>query len=419
MPSPISYLLGEQGDVLEDKDFQLLLLASSISPLGLVLMSPILETLTGVFGATEASIGLLMAFYTAPAIVVIPIAGMLSDKFGRKLILLSGLLLIGVSGPAISLTTDYTLVLALRFLQGIGAAATTPIIVTTIGDLYRDSREATAQGLRFATGGLINVIGPLVAGVIVTVSWRYPFILYFLAIPVAAILFRTFEEPTDRPTTEDVTPIDDDDTVAEVGVVTILSQPRAQALLFVRGLPSAIWIGFLTYNSLIVVRFLGGTATIAGLLAATGSVAFTLAATQTGRITSVFSSRFVPLLVGNLLLGVGYGIFALAPTVIVAGLGIGFAGIGFGFTVAIYRSVITSLAPTQARGTIVGLAESMGRMVTTLTPVVMGFAVSTISPTFGLELAIQITSLSVAVIASVGGIVGLLIARMASPIIVA
>ena len=121
-------LAGDDANVVDDRAFQVLLLASVASPLGASVVSPILDSLTEPMGVGEAQIGLLMAVFTAPAIVLIPVVGVISDRYGRKPVLASGLGLFGLAGVAVGLTTDFGVVLGLRLLQGIGYAGVAPVL---------------------------------------------------------------------------------------------------------------------------------------------------------------------------------------------------------------------------------------------------------------------------------------------------
>jgi ACDE family multidrug resistance protein len=146
-------LFGDQAVILRERRFQLLLLANLVGPLGVSLLSPVLDSLITPFGASSATIGLMISVFTAPAIVMIPVAGIVADWIGRKHILVISLLVFGLAGTAIVFTNDFLVALALRLIQGIAFGGLTPIIITSIGDLYSGTTEATAQGLRF-TGSL-------------------------------------------------------------------------------------------------------------------------------------------------------------------------------------------------------------------------------------------------------------------------
>jgi len=159
----------------------------------------VLGSLVEPLGASTANIGLMMSAFTAPSIFVIPIAGVISDRYGRRPVLIFGLCWFGLTGTAIAfVVSTFGAARALRALQGIGFAALTPIIITSLGDLYAGTKEATAQGLRFTGSGLSQTAFPLAAGVLVGVAWQYPFLLYAVAFPIAAVVYVYFEEPLDE-----------------------------------------------------------------------------------------------------------------------------------------------------------------------------------------------------------------------------
>jgi MFS family permease len=431
--APLEALFGDDASVLHHRDFQTLLLANVLPPLGGALLSPILDSLIEPFGTSTADIGLLMSAFTAPAIVVIPIAGALSDRYGRKPVLVAALVLFGVSGSAIAFTTDYRVALVLRLFQGAAFGGITPVIITSLGDLYEGTVEATAQGIRFTGSGLTQTVFPLISGALVAVAWQYPFLIYALALPVAAVVALRFEEPTgcddgdDRDERRDG---DDDrgpgttDGGSDAGIersrlralADLVRQPRVAALVLARGLPLTVWIGFVTYNSIVVVRFLDGTPTQAGMLVAVGSLAYATAASQAGRVTATFDSRRYPLVAANVCLGAGFALFLLATSLPVAGLGIAVAGTGFGLALALYRSIITGLTGGSLRGSLVSLAEAFGRVVATATPVLMGGVIAVATPRVGLESAVQIAGLGAAAVGGAGGVLMVLVASRSPPV---
>lgn len=412
----LSSLFGADADVLKEPNFQILFLANVIGPLGISIMSPVLESLTEPFGVSDASIGLMMSAFTAPAIVMILVAGWLSDCYGRKPILLVGLLVFGTGGAAIAFTTDFRVALALRFLQGVGFAATTPIIITCIGDLYEGTKEASAQGFRFTGSGITSMVFPLLAGVIVGTAWQYPFLLYAIAFPVAGLVYLRLEEPTVR--VNDVTePSKANRTLAgSTSLFEVLAHRRVQAIVVVRALPNMAYVGFLTYNSIVVVQFLDGTPAEAGMLAAVLSLSFAVAATQAGRLTAIFDSRLYLLIAANLALGAGFTIVLFVPKLLIALVGVVVSGFGFGIVLSMYRSIITDLAPASSRGSLVSVAEAFGRLTVTLTPILMGVVVTVVGPHLGFEAAVQTAVVGVSVFASGGSIVGLVVAsKSATP----
>lgn len=407
-------LFGDSGKILTETDFQLLLLAAVVGPLGLSVVSPILESLIGPFGTSAVNIGLMMSFFTAPAIGMTLLAGVLADKYGRKRVLVYSTAVFGLSGTLIAFTTDFGLALGLRALQGIGFGGTTPIIITSVGDIYTGPAEATAQGLRFTVAGLSATAFPLLAGSLVLFAWQYPFLLYAIAIPIAAILHVLLDEPSTNPS--DGARDSREPWSYHRELYRLVKRPRVLSLVVARTLPDFVWIGFLTYNSVIVVRLFGGTPPQAGLLVAIGTFTFAITASQAGRITSVLDSRLIPLVGANVCLGGGFILVLLASGFLVALCGIVVVGVGVGITLSLYRSIITGLAPVHLRAGLVSLAEAGSRVTQTVTPVAMGVVISFAAPHVGFEPAVQLAGIGAAVLGGGGGILCLLVATVSRPI---
>ncbi len=407
-------LFGADADVVTEKNFQLLLLVSVLVPFGNGLLSPILDSLIDPYGASPANIGLMISMLWAPSIFIIPIVGVLADRYGRKPVMTPSLILYGVAGTAIAFATDFYIALLLRFIQGIGWAGLTALIVTSIGDFYGGSKEATAQGIRQTGTNLSGSAISLIAGVIVVVAWQYPFLFYALAIPVALAVYLWFDEPSDT------------HTVAADGsggsesyrrdLYALATKPRVLGILIARCLPIVVWIGFTTYNSIIVVRILGGTPAQAGLLYALGSLAVAVAASQAGRATAFFRSRYQVLIVMNALLGIGFVVTVLASSLVVVIGGVIVMGVGFGMGLPLLRSLLTAFASESLRAGLVSLGSTGGRVTGFLTPIVMGGLIGLLTPELGFTLAVQVTGLGVSVLGGGGALVCVLIARVASPV---
>ncbi|OYR45914.1 MFS transporter [Halorubrum sp. Eb13] len=407
-----SSIAGADSGIVRERPFQLLLLINVLPPLGTALLSPVLGSLVEPLGASTANIGLMMSAFTAPSIVVIPIAGVISDRYGRRPVLLFGLVWFGLTGTAIAFVSTFAAALALRALQGIGFAALTPIIITSLGDLYAGTKEATAQGLRFTGSGLSQTAFPLAAGVLVGMAWQYPFLLYAVAFPIAAVVYLYFEEPLDSEAADDGS---EAGIRAQIGDMrALVAHRRAWTMVVARGSANVAWFGFLTYNSILVVDVLGYTPAEAGVLAAVASLTYALAATQAGRIASLFDDRLYPLVATNLSMGAGLALAFLARSFAVAAVGVVFMGIGFGLVLSIYRSVITTLPPPDLRGGLVSLGEGSGRAAATATPVVMGVAVAVATRPLGFEAAVRAVGAGTGLVGAGVGI-GCLLLMSASP----
>jgi len=410
--NPVSSLFGSDAAVLQEDEFRILLLANVFPVLGTGVVSPILDSLTGPLGANPADLSLLISVFSAPSIVVIPVAGLLADRYGRKPILVAALTLFGLAGTAIAFTTDFTVVLVLRALQGVAFAGISPVIITSIGDLYDERTETTAQGIRFTGSGLSSALFPLLSGLLVVAGWQYPFLLYFLALPCALVVYRWFEDPHDG--RESTTVTDGGQARSQLGaLVRLVRQPRVFAFVIARGLPVATWFGFLTYNSVVVVRFTDASPSTAGLLITVASLAYAATASQSGRILQRFPNQWYPLIGANVCLALGFVVFLLVPGLPVKAVGIAVTGVGFGILLSLYRSIITGLADDSLRGSLVSLGEGFGRIVATVTPILMGVTIAVAQPHVGIEAAVQAAGVGAALVSGGGGVLCLLVARSA------
>lgn len=375
------------------------------------MVSPILDTLTGPFGVSAAQIGLFVTAIAFPAIFLIPIGGVLTDRIGRKPLLVAGLLLFGGGGTAVALTSDFTIALGLRFIQGVGMAATFPAIVSSIRDLYSDTEEATAQGLRVGVSGASQAVFTTAAGFLVVLAWQYPFFLYAAAFPVVLALVVWFDEPMTPRSDPGRDHRYDGLDMYLTGVLEVISYRRVLMILLAHGLAFFALFSFMTYNSLIVVGAAGGGAAEAGIVVALFSIVYAAVATQVGRITSRFGGRRIPLIASQILLGGGLVIFAMSPHSIVAIVGATILALGMGVVAPMYRSLISGFAHQEIRGGLVSVGEAMGWVAVTLAPIAIGLTVSRLEGTLGTIPSLQMALIGAGVVVGIVGVFAVIIAE--------
>ena len=190
LESWLELIFGKGGTVFLDKEMQVVMLAAAVGMAGVYIVSPIATEVTLVFDMPLVRAGELITVYTAPSIVLVPLMGMLSDRIGRRRVIVFGFIVFGVAGGAIGLVNEFSTVLILRVIQGVGFAALMPVSVAMIGDYYADIQEATAQGVRIVGMQSVALVAPLAASGLLIASWRAPFIIYFVAIFAALWTWR-------------------------------------------------------------------------------------------------------------------------------------------------------------------------------------------------------------------------------------
>lgn len=142
---------------------------------GFGIVLPILPHLARELGATPLQIGLLTASYATVQFLVAPSWGRLSDRHGRKPILIIGLIGLTASFFIMSLATNYTWLLIGRVLGGFLAAATIPTAQALAADLSRPHERAGAMGAVGAAISLGFIFGPTIGGALIPIGMAAPF----------------------------------------------------------------------------------------------------------------------------------------------------------------------------------------------------------------------------------------------------
>lgn len=127
----------------------------------------------------------VFSIYLLAQTVTIPIYGKLSDLFGRKPVLMAGMLIFLAGSAASSLAWDMTTLIVFRGLQGLGAGAIMATISTLAGDLYTVRERGAVQGWLSSVWGIAAILGPLLGGALAEyVSWRW---IFLINLPVGAL----------------------------------------------------------------------------------------------------------------------------------------------------------------------------------------------------------------------------------------
>jgi EmrB/QacA subfamily drug resistance transporter len=113
--------------------------------------------------------------------------GRVGDLYGRRKLLLFGIVTFGIASVIASMSTSGTTLISARLLQGIGGAMVLPATLSTVNALFKGKERGIAFAIWGSTIGGMAAVGPVVGGWLTTVSsWHWAFLIN---IPIVAIVF--------------------------------------------------------------------------------------------------------------------------------------------------------------------------------------------------------------------------------------
>ncbi|ASS75156.1 MFS transporter [Tumebacillus algifaecis] len=172
-----------------------------IMVLGNSMLIPILPQMQEEIGISKFQASLVITLFSVPAGVIIPLAGFLSDRYTRKVVIIPALLLYGAGGVVAGVAAwlmdqPYAVIMAGRVLQGLGAAGTASIAMALAGDLWSGASRAKALGIIEASNGLGKVLSPIIGSLIALLFWYAAFFAFpIICILSAALVYFFVKEP--------------------------------------------------------------------------------------------------------------------------------------------------------------------------------------------------------------------------------
>lgn len=157
----------------------------TMSAIGLII--PIMPNFLKEFGATAKVLGYLISIIAFAQFIFSPIAGSLSDRIGRKKLIVFGLILNGTCQILFGLATELWELFVLRFLIGVGSAFITPPIMAYAADITTVEERGKAMGLIGAAISFGFMVGPGIGGALSNVSLHFPFFVAGIAAIIAGI----------------------------------------------------------------------------------------------------------------------------------------------------------------------------------------------------------------------------------------
>jgi MFS transporter, ACDE family, multidrug resistance protein len=354
------------GEMSRDRSRALsIVYAASISlMMGVNFIQPALPALTVPFNVSDSALSLIMTLFTAPAIVLSPIFGIVADLYGRRLLLSVGLIVFGIFGTAMAFAPSFGWLLAFRTLQGIGFSAVIPLTIVLIGDLLEGEQEIGGQGLKVFLDRVGYMVFPPLGGLLASIAWFWPFVFYVLTIPVGFAALLWMPETKGKNTS--------DGTLAYLGDMLRLSRHPRLVIAFSAGfLRFFLDYGFLTYFPLFLVRTHGISTATAGILYVFFSIGAMITASQAGRIAAGRDKANV-LFIAFVVSGAAVALVPTVPGLWLVGGALFFYGLANGVISPMQKSLLTQNAPAELRGGIVSFDRLIQQVSKTTSTSIVG-----------------------------------------------
>jgi EmrB/QacA subfamily drug resistance transporter len=141
------------------------------------------------FGASQSTVLWIINAYTISLAALLLPLGALGDRWGRRPVLLAGLIIFGLASAAAGVAGSTEVMIAARLLGGVGAATIMPVTLAVITSTFPDEERAKAIGVWTAVAGGGGILGMYLSAILVDLaSWRWLFVLPVVLVVVAAVL---------------------------------------------------------------------------------------------------------------------------------------------------------------------------------------------------------------------------------------
>jgi MFS transporter, ACDE family, multidrug resistance protein len=172
-----------------------------VMTLGNSMLIPVLPQIEKQLNVSGFKVSMIITVYSIVAILLIPIAGYLSDKWGRKKVIIPSLIIAGIGGTLTGwvcwkLENPYTWLIIGRLIQGIGSAGAMPVVIPCVGDMFNDEKDVSCGlGLVETSNTFGKVLSPILGSILAAIIWFLPFFAIPILCAISIILILIFVKP--------------------------------------------------------------------------------------------------------------------------------------------------------------------------------------------------------------------------------
>jgi MFS transporter, DHA1 family, tetracycline resistance protein len=375
-----------------------------VNDLGVGLILPLLPFMAVSLGATPLSVGLFLSTLPFFSILAGPPLGVLSDKYGRKPVLLfsvagtvAGFVLLGVA-------RTLPLLFLARIIDG-ASAGNTSTARAAIADITSRKQRVSGLGFTFAAESVGLILGPVLGGLLspygLTVAAFVAAGIALLCLALTVLFFPETKPTRSSLEASELSRRPKEPALQVAGLLAVVRAPRTRPLLLVivalQFVIMMMWGTLALYGKYLFdftgreMGYVSAFAAASGILAQTGLL----------RVATAIVNEKTIVIVGLLAMGAGLLLLALSDTAALLLVGVGLIAACFNVAMPTAMGLISKLASESEQGNVMGTASSAISAASVIGPV---FATSVFSLSMrGVYLIASVIAV-VAVIISTRGI---------------
>jgi MFS family permease len=346
------------------KNFSLsvILVSATLTIMAGSIIAPVLNLMRDGLGVAPASVGLIITTHGLFMALFSPLMGSIIDRKGARQPYIAALICYGLAGGSGLLINSFWVLLVSRACLGIALAGIFAGINVMILNMYDGIERDRVMGWRGSAQSFGGVIWPLIGGTLGAFSWRFPFAVYMLAIPIGLIAIAAVPEP---PIPQRLEP-------QSKGSTSVFRVFRESPVLFV--IYGLIFFGNLLLYSIVIflpqlLESFGISSTfriglfITAMTASAGVTAFIY-----GKIRSRFSYRAI-VTVAAALWTAAFATISLAPSSRIMALAVALFGVSQGLIMPTVMVWVGVVVPPSFRGRFSSYLGTFGFIGQFLSPI--------------------------------------------------
>jgi MFS transporter, DHA1 family, tetracycline resistance protein len=339
---------------------------------GFGLVIPLLPFWAEHLGANSVGVGLVLTVYALAQFLFTPVLGSLSDRFGRRPIIITSLLIEFLSFALTALAGSLPLLLVARFVGGLGAS-NIGTAQAVVADVTPPEGRARGMGLIGAAIGLGFVVGPAVGGMLASLGPAVPFwVAGCVALANALLVLFFLPETRKQHETQPEVEGHRRKGLLFAGWRNALRYPVIARLVAVNLLFTLAFTAMETVFPLFTQQFFGWKATQNGyVFTYVGIIVVIMQGGLVGRLVKRFGEQTL-LLAGLVMLAAGLALLAWSTSLALLLISLGILSAGDGAVTPTISTLLSFAAPAGAQGETLGFAQGMTGLSRIVGPLAAG-----------------------------------------------